>query len=331
VYTIFSHYKERLVKSAQFDTDDVVLTALGQLDTPLWRRRRVRDGFDSIFIDETHLFNLNELSLFHHMTRGEGSYPIAFSVDRTQAIGDRGLSDGDLGDAIAEGASVGPASTRISTMFRCAPAILNAAQSVTASGATLFTNHFADPLQDVACAFTAEEESKSNLPVYHGVLDAELPEESFAHAESLSQELPCRRSEVAIICFSDELYKRLSNFARERNKPIQKLERRGDMETVTLARKGNLFLLSAPEYVGGLEFHAVVLVGVDEFRVPPATTNATLDSRHFLEFAAHNLLYVAITRARYRVAILGDRASHPSKLLKAAIRDKLITVRNHAD
>lgn len=323
VFTVFTRYKEKLEQSGQFDTDDIILTALGQLNTPLWRRRRARDGFDSIFIDETHLFNLNELSLFHHLTRRDGDFPIAFAVDRTQAVGDRGLTDHAIGDAITQESHSSTDATKIATVFRCAPAILNAAQAVTASGATLFTN-FENPLSDASSAFTSEEEQKSALPRYVSVVDDDLATESFERAGKLADELNCSRSAVAIVCFSEELYKRLARFAKERNKPVELLERRGDLEVVTRAAKGNLFILSAPEYVGGLEFDAVVLVGVDELRVPATAGTATVESKHFVEYAAHNLLYVALTRARYRVEILGNRASRPSKLLSAAINERLV-------
>ncbi|WP_140868276.1 UvrD-helicase domain-containing protein [Myxococcus xanthus] len=325
LFNVFNRYKVKLEQSGQFDTDDVILTALGQLDTPLWRRRRARDGFDSIFIDETHLFNLNELSLFHHLTRRDGDFPIAFAVDRAQAVGDRGLTELSIGEAITrEGASRAD-ETKIATVFRCAPAILNAAQTVTASGATLFTN-FENPLSDASSAFTSEEEQKSALPKYTGVLNDELAPVAFERANALADELGCSRSAISIVCFSGDSYKRLARFAKERNKPIELLERRGDLEVVARAARGNLFILSAPEYVGGLEFDAVILVGVDELNVPPSTGTATIESKHFVEYAAHNLLYVALTRARYRVEILGDKTSKPSKLLRVAITAGLIEV-----
>lgn len=61
----------------QFDTDDVVLSAIGQLDTPIWKRRRSREGFDALFIDEMHFFNINELHLFHYFTKADVQFPIA--------------------------------------------------------------------------------------------------------------------------------------------------------------------------------------------------------------------------------------------------------------
>ena len=82
--------------------------------------------------------------------------------------------------------------------------------------------------------------------------------------------------------------------------------------------------MSAPDYVGGLEFDGVVLVGVDEGRVPPSAAVATEESRHFLSFSWHNRLYVAITRAKYRLELLylGERG--PSAIIANAIQAGLI-------
>jgi hypothetical protein len=93
VYWIYRSYEDSLRTAGQFDTDDVVISAIGQLDTPIWRRRRGIEGFDFICIDETHLFNVNEIQVFHFLTKQEGTAPISFAVDRAQAVGDRGWSD----------------------------------------------------------------------------------------------------------------------------------------------------------------------------------------------------------------------------------------------
>ena len=298
---------------------------MGQLDTPLWRRRRQREGFDSIFIDETHLFNFNELAIFHHLTRRADLCPIVYAVDRSQAVGDRALTNEAIGAAVTDdGASRVAEATRVSTVFRSAPAVLNAAYAVLSSGVTLFTN-FENPLSDSSSAFTAEDEEKSAPPNYSGVSDQDLASEAFAKAETLVEELACGRSDVAIVCFEADLFKRLARYAKDRNKPVELLQRRGDLEVLNRAKKGNLFVLAAPEYVGGLEFDGVVLVGLDERRVPPTAGSATLESRQFIDYAAHNLLYVALTRARFRVEMLGDSTSRPTKLLASAIGAGLVT------
>ena len=85
-FAIFKEYQRQLESANQFDTDDVVISAVGQLDTPIWRRRRLREGYDFVAIDETHLFNINELHVFHHFTRDIGRFPISFTVDEAQAV-----------------------------------------------------------------------------------------------------------------------------------------------------------------------------------------------------------------------------------------------------
>lgn len=329
VFAIFRRYKHKLEQTNQFDTDDVVLSALGQLDTPLWRRRRQREGFDNIFIDEAHLFNLNELMLFHHLTRRNDYAPIVFAIDRSQAVGDRALTNDLISDAISDKTSIDSrVTTKISTVFRCAPGILNAAQAVMASGATLFTN-FENSLADASSVFTAAEEEKSSPPRYIAVPNDKFETEAFERATALAQDLHCSKSDIAIVCFSDDLYKRLSRYAKIRNKPVALLERRGDLELVNKAKGGNLYILTSPEYVGGLEFEGIVLVGVDDNRLPQTTGAATVESRQFIEYAAHNLLYVALTRARFRVEMLGDSACRPTKLLRTAISQHIIDVESN--
>jgi superfamily I DNA/RNA helicase len=91
------------------------------------------------------------------------------------------------------------------------------------------------------------------------------------------------------------------------------------VEVIRRAEKSGRFVLSTPEYVGGLEFDAVILVGVDKGRVPPVRDVENLDSANFLTYAAHNRLYVAISRAKYRVFILGLSERGLSTLLQNAV------------
>jgi UvrD/REP helicase N-terminal domain len=321
VFVIFGRYRRQLERSAQFDTDDIVITAFKQLDTPIWRRRRAREGYDSIYIDETHLFNINELTLFHHLTRQMDRYPIAYSVDRSQALGDRGWND----QLFEETLSPDPESrqlaarTEIKSIFRCSPYIIDLAFSVTSSGATLFTN-FEDPLKLAVSMFTPEEVRKCTVPRLRSYPnDAEMIVKAFTCADSLVKELDVARSNVVIVAFTDELFRQIQDYARAHNKPVELLKERGDIEAVRRAQQSGRFVLSTPDYIGGLEFDGAVLVGVDEGRVPPSREVESVDSANYLCYASHNRLYVAVTRARYRVEILITDERGPSRLLRAGI------------
>lgn len=329
VWHIFRHYQSELQTSAQFDTDDIVLTAIGQLDTPIWRRRRENEGYDGIYIDETHLFNVNELSIFHHLSRSSGRFPIAYSVDRSQAIGDRDWSDDLFDSALSpdEDTRKQTSKTRIESVFRCSPEIVNLAFSVTSSGATLFTN-FDDPLTSARSMFTAAEERKCAPPTVTLCADDDaMVAAGFATADSLPKVLGVSRSDVAVIAFSDPLFVAAEQYCALHHKPVEILRQRGDIEAVRRAKNAGRLILSTPEYVGGLEFDAVVLLGIDGGRVPPTKTLETIDSANFLSYAAHNRLYVSITRAKYRVEMFGAKERGISPLLHNAVTTAALTIK----
>ena len=328
VWRVYELYREQLISGAQFDTDDVMLSALGQLATPIWRRRRSREGYDCIYIDETHLFNMNELSIFHHLTKREDRFQIAFAVDRSQAVGDRGwVDDFDLETLVPEASQRSDQSRmKVSTVFRCSPDIVNLAFSVTSSGSNLFTN-FEDPLALANSSQSFEEERMCESPTFVAFENDEaLVDGSYERAERMSREMASSRGDVAIIAFSEELFRALIAKAEMANKPVEVLKERGNVEVVRRAKQSGRFVLSMPDYVGGLEFDGVVLVGVDQGRVPPVG-GVSQESRAFLSFTAHNRLYVAITRARYRVLITGVRARGPSSILNAAFKSNAIGVK----
>ncbi len=234
VFLMYQKYQNELEVSAQFDTDDVVLSATSQLNTPIWRRRRAREGFDSIFIDETHLFNVNELSVFHRLTKSELHQPIAYSVDRSQALGDRGWTDLAFEAAFDPSGTLGHSDpTRIRSVFRCSPEIVDLAFSVTSSGATLFTN-FHNPLTASVSAFTAEEERKSRKPVYLDFpSDESMLEAAFERADALARDMSTQKADVAIISFGDELFARSQEFAKASRKPVEVVKSRGTLRPLT--------------------------------------------------------------------------------------------------
>ncbi|WP_080693863.1 UvrD-helicase domain-containing protein [Ralstonia pickettii] len=326
-FIMYEHYQKELIAAAQFDTDDVVLSAISQISTPIWKRRRLREGFDSIYIDETHLFNLNELSVFHRLTKNENMQPIAYSVDRSQALGDRGWTDESFDLAFDPDSAAGEiAPTQIKSVFRCSPDIVNLAFSVTSSGATLFTN-FHNPLTAAVSAFTQEEERKCEKPILlQYSSDSTMYAGAFARAEAIAKEMSAAKADVVIIAFGDEIFGELQKRARDLNKPVELVKSRGDVEAVNRARVSGRYVLTAPEFVGGLEFGGAVLVGIDNGRVPPRGRSSYEDSQNFLSYASHQRVYVALTRARFRVEILGTKARGISPLLNSAIASDLLAV-----
>lgn len=318
IWQMFSEYQNYFESVEQYDTDDIVLTAISNLDSPLWRRRRKHEGFDVLFIDETHLFNQNELMVFHYLTKSLEKHPIIFSIDISQAIGDQGLNEDDFLEIYNNGNNVYKSEYDI--VFRCSPQITDLAMSITASGSNLFGN-FKDPYNNAISAFTAQEENLCRKPEYIlSYHEKELVHQALESAERMRNAMKCSPSEIVVISFSDSLHYEMVKIT-EGQKYVQ-LVKRGDMAAKEKAKSESSFLLSLPEYVGGLEFFGVILLGVDKARVPPVTGDDI--SRNYLNFSAFNKLYVSATRAKYQVLILGAKEHGESMCLDYAIEKKTL-------
>ena len=323
IFSVFRKYQEQLGEVSQFDTDDVVLTAIGQLDTPIWRRRRDKDGYDVVFIDETHLFNINELHLFHYFTRSYLKFHIIYSVDRSQAVGDQGWTNREISENLSRNAV--EEEVKFQTVFRSSQQIVQLAFSILSSGAALFTN-FDNPLELTWSGFTAiDEDINPNRPCYRRCPnDQAMIEEAFSRAEKIQKDMDWNKGQILIVAFDNEIVNKLQNFAQLTNKPHIFLNRRGDVKAVGHANDSGKFVLAHADFVGGLQFFGVVAVGVDKGRLPPTKDQSSDDSKQFLSYSSHNRLYVAISRAKYRVELLGDQSRGPSELIVPALESDLL-------
>jgi hypothetical protein len=75
-----------------------------------------------------------------------------------------------------------------------------------------------------------------------------------------------------------------------------------------------------------MEFDAVILLGVDEGRVPQTAGTSDI-SQHFIKYSAYNLLYLTSSRAKYRLILLGNRLKGRSSCLDHSIASKYLIVK----
>jgi superfamily I DNA/RNA helicase len=323
VFRKYLEYQEKLESSNQYDIDDIVISAIGQLDTPIWRRRRQQLGYDSIFIDEVHLFNLNEISVLHYLTKQPSQVPISYSIDRSQAVGDIGWNDSEFYEALgANKNSIAPTNP-VNAVFRSSSEIVELAFCVTTSGASLFTN-FQNPLELATETFTADEEKKCAKPCVTYISD----DEDFAFAttkqvDAMARSLQVSKDNILVVVFDDQLLGAIKHSWRHANKGFKALDKRGDLLAVNEASKAGCPIVSSPELVGGLEFMGVILVGCDKGRLPQNGSTSEF-GRAYINYRAHNNLYVAITRAKYRVEFIVNKNRGISDILQRAIASNLL-------
>lgn len=313
-FDVYESYQKSLESIGQFDSDDITLSALGQLNTPIWRRRSVKDGYDVCFIDETQLFNLNELAVFHFLNKPESVSKIIYAIDKSQVFGEVGFTDEEL-SLLLNNDGDNNIESSFQTIFRSSPENVDLAFNILASNAAIFHN-FENPIELCSYSFTAEEENKCESPEY--ILcptDEKMIRDALGKAEKYHVDKKIDRGRILIVSTNSELTKQIQGCGHSASRSMLLLRSKNDMKTVQNALNSHCFVLGDIDYVGGLEFDAVFIIGVDKGRVPPEDR----DLSSFIKYAWHNRMYVAVTRAKYAVKIWGNSSKGESAVLQSAL------------
>lgn len=324
IFSIYNKYQDKLISLNLFDSDDITLSALKETSTPIWKRRRLNSGFDIMYIDETHLFNINELSLFHNLLKPNSNH-IVFTMDRSQASGDTAITKDD----VAKELNADLANEHgLNAVFRSSEHIINLASCVLASGATLF-QEIDNPLSVAMSGHTAIFEEKCTVPyiIAKQSLD-EVYRAAFSLADHITLHYGISRNDILIVPCTDRTLCEIKKFSEARKINYSVIEKRGDTLAVEDAAEKNKYIIGGIEYIGGLEFSAVIIIGADADKFPEQS-NQTGESLHFINYSSFNKLYVAITRAKFQVAFITEKTQKISPLLETAVREGLLTYDNN--
>ena len=321
VYAIFKEYQDMLYKTQVYDNDDITVAALSHWNAPIWRRERIAAGFDYIFVDEMHLFSVNEQHAFHYLTKypEQRKIPLCFALDYSQAIGDRG----DISQDYIE-TNFGEAErNNYKTVFRSSPEITDFCAAIAASGALMFESNYKNPYEVPASGFTTQEESWCTTPqLFMYPDDTSMIASIHEHIELCKKELQCKNSEIAVITFEDSLlYKEsLAKLSEEWQKEVFLLKDRETIDVRKITAREDPIILSSPYNVNGLEFKCVILVGVDEGRVPKITGTEDV-SANYIKYSAFNQLYLTSSRAKFRLILIGNSLHGTSSCLQYALEN----------
>ena len=326
IFSLFNDYQDLLQSQGTFDVDDVTIEAISHLNAPIWRRRRKSDGFDYIFADEMHLYNLNEQSVFHFLSKDNFSkdIPLCFALDYSQAIGDRG----DISkDYIARGNFGNVKEQKLCTLFRNSPAIADFCAAIAASGTLMFGASFSNPYKNTQYHFTHAEESKMEVPKLHMYPnDDSMISDLSNRLSELVRILQCKASDIAVISFDSRWASRdgLNLLEKVTKKKYTLLDHQDENH------QRDHFTLASPYVINGLEFQAVILLGVDEGRVPQTAGTSDI-SHHFLMYSAYNMLYLSASRAKYRVVMMGSDLRGTSSCLEHSLAANAIELVKHTE
>lgn len=316
VFHLFNAYQDYLRNYGNFDVNDVTLETLSRMNGPVWRRQRSSNGYDYIFVDEMHLFNVNEQSLFHYLTASEKSknIPICFALDYNQAIGDHGNKSNDYIEASLKNVR----RMEYNTVFRNSPQIADFCASIAASGTLMFQSDFCNPYVNTRSNFTNSEESKCDVPVLiMSNNDDEMLLELGTQIDKIQKNLQCKQNEIVVISFESSILN------SDGIKKLHEITGKNFALITDKSQNKNSIILSSAYDINGLEFKAVILFGIDEGRVPQSVKTTDI-SQHFLKYSAFNLLYLASSRAKYQLVLLGSYTRGISSCLEHSINAKYL-------
>lgn len=325
VFEIFMSYQEMLSNAAVYDLDDITIATISTLNAPIWRRERKDQGFDYIFVDEMHLFNINEQYCFHYLTKSpeQKDIPICFALDYSQAIGDRG----DVQQDFLEKNFGNADENNFNTVFRSSQQITDLCAAISAAGALMFQSHYKNPYNTAMSGFTENEEklcTKPKVIMYDN--DDEMIASLKTHMDQCKKDFTCKNSDIALIAFDDVFFspKVIEELSKLLNKNITIVNNRQTSKN-SADKSNDDVLLFDPYNINGLEFKCVILLGVDEGRVPQC--NGVNDiSENYIRYIAFNQLYLASSRAKYRLILLGNKLYGVSSCLQYPIGNKLIEI-----
>jgi superfamily I DNA/RNA helicase len=317
VFDVFARYHRAMFEGFEvLDTDDVALSLLGRLRTPIWELKRRQLGYDFVFVDETQLFNENERRVLPLLTNGTKPYvPVILALDEAQDVyaqSTAGLATLGIPDITNES---------LGSIHRSTRSIVRLAFFVIQRSTDLFGPDFPDftgiagqmepdnhPLAAPPRIETAGQDATRDLAKFVRRRIREL------RSENVRQ--------IAVICHADQYWEALERELRNTDLPLQILLQRGER----LPQDRPVVVLTRPPFVGGQEFDAAVLVGLEQGVVPPRVLdNEALSSA--VEQQSLREMYLAITRARYRLVVVVNADATPNAVLQEAARVGLIGVK----
>ena len=301
VFSLWCGFMQHLRDKKWIASDQIVSDYLNDLSTYYWEAARVNEGYDVIFVDEMHLFNSQERLIFHSLLASSEESPVVImALDPTQSPRETFTMVAEENETrlagIYERARLpNPKKIDLVDVFRYTPEIAALIRSV----------HEVAPALDLSDDWSLPESTSSNppgaVPSFKVLLNKEeVYKESMRLATELGKEARKRKGRVAILCMDSE---RLEEYVRAASAQYQNdvivILSRDDTERLRYA--GRRFVLSAPEYVAGLQFDTVIVVDANADQVPEGQFKAYKLRRFLSE------LYLGLSRAEHRLVVLASK------------------------
>jgi len=314
VLELYDRFRNELRQLQAIGVDQLISDYLNFLEGFKWDALRESQGYDAVFVDETHLFNRQERLVFRHLLRNDKKPAVIMAFDVRQSPLDTFVGISSATDESVnywKDTKLGVVEkVELVDVFRYSP-------QISATLASL-DGHFPGIhiSEDWPTYVGVSKTASGPIPEAREYLTTvALYNDVFPRASYVQRKLP-RRKKVAVLCASYDLFDQYANAGQHKELFISIRSRD---ELPTIVHSGKRFIFSLPEYVAGLQFEAVFLIEVNNDEIPrgPYSTSAR---RKFL-----SQLYLGASRAERMLEFSASKEHGGlSDLLNQAITEKLV-------
>ncbi len=316
IFRIYERYMKELFDSKNITSDQVINDYINYLSTYNWYYERTEKGYDYIFVDEMQLFNDQERMALVYLSRNSEEYPkIIMAMDPKQSV-DEVYSDLGITEILNKSnpetdASMGNTKYfSLDIAYRYTKEILNFLKHIDASYPQLEVGH---EWNNKISGLKSSKMKTGPLPCLY-TFDSE--KEEVKKAIQLAEEFSNRGQQTIILSLQEDLFSILQKETTDTNKFKQILSKR---EVALLKYTKKKILISEPNYVIGLQFDVVILIGCYSI-YNKYDNNKSYYQRRFLSD-----LYLGASRAKSNLILTRNQnmADFP-EFLDNAINNKLI-------
>jgi hypothetical protein len=303
VFALWTSFLRVLKEKSLIATDQIVSDFLNDLSTFYWEAAREQEGYDYIFVDEMHLFNSQERLVFHNLLAKADEPPmVIMAMDPKQSpretfgqVHEMDKDDSAQENIYARARLPNPTKIDFVEVYRYTPEIERLISVLNEAAPAL------DLQEDWDIPPGHSQMHSGPIPTYRIFKDKLETYKGFiAVAKRAAAEASKLKGKVAVLCMDREkfdIYRRaaVAQYAND----IFVIASRDDTEKLRYA--GKKIVLSAPEYVAGLQFDTVIIVDANKNMVPEGKYNGYLLRRFLSE------LYLGISRAERKLILIASK------------------------
>jgi hypothetical protein len=295
VYALYERFWKALQERNLVTSDQLLNDFLNYLETFAWNHRRKAEGFDLIFVDEFHLFNIQERQTLRYLSNDTGSYPKIFmALDPRQSPWEVYVDTDVTGAGIPQDEMDEVRTVDIPTVHRLTPQVLELVKHVHLEFPNLdLGSDWEIPISEVESLaspgprpslFLADTQADEEIEIYRKITDIYSAGNQFALAIVDEDRFP-------------QYFQLMQTVSSSGKFKVVSITNRDDIGLLKSHKRG--IVVGPAEYLAGLQFDSVLVAGLPDM-------NSSSAHQSYRRRRNLSLLYLALTRATRDVRIFAN-------------------------